>query len=108
MMFAPALFGASGLKGEAGNSSDPWLARDKLAHFSASLAVVGLSHHLMSCESGFPAARSRGHAAGLAISLGLVKEVKDKNKPGNFFSFRDLAADLLGTGIGLLLFTLND
>lgn len=93
--------------GDDGQSADRWTGRDKLSHFAFSLGAVGLSHHLLAAESGFNDSQSRIHAAGVAVSLGLAKEIRDQAIPGNVFSIKDLAADLLGTAVGLLLFTLK-
>ena len=94
--------------GDDGQWADRWMGRDKLSHFAFSLGAVGLSYHLLAAESGFSGSRSRSHAAGVAVSLGLAKEVRDQASPGNTFSLKDLAADLLGTAVGLLIFTIND
>lgn len=93
--------------GADGKLTDRWAGRDKLSHFAFSLGVVGLSHHLLSAESGFSGPRARSHAAGVAVSLGLAKEIRDGASPGNIFCLKDLAADLLGTAAGLLLFAIK-
>jgi uncharacterized protein YfiM (DUF2279 family) len=37
------------------------------------------------------------------MSLGFVKELYDRRKPGNHFCWKDLAADAAGVLIGLII-----
>ena len=102
------LAGAGSLKGqETGkiNYNDRWLARDKVSHLALSAALVGFSYHLLRYEQQKPQASSRNLAAGLSLGFGLAKETRDSGRPCNHFSFKDLAADLLGVGLGLIIFT---
>jgi hypothetical protein len=51
-----------------------------------------------------------GAIVGLALSYylmfaSLAKETRDASRPGNHFCFKDLTADLLGAGLGILIFT---
>jgi uncharacterized protein YfiM (DUF2279 family) len=84
---------------------DRWLARDKASHLALSAAMVGFGYHLFHYEQGQPRTSSRNLALGLTLSLGLAKETRDSGRPGNHFSCRDLAADLLGAGLGTIIFT---
>ncbi len=85
--------------------ADPWLARDKAAHFALSCAVVGFGYHLGHIEGGQGRRTARAAAAGIAVSLGALKEFRDGSSRANRFSLKDLAADLAGTACGILLFT---
>jgi len=94
-----------GQETEAKVYDDRWLARDKVSHLAVSVALVGFSYHLLRYEQQKPRASSRNLAAGLSLGWGLAKETRDSSRPGNHFCFKDLAADLLGAGLGLLIFT---
>jgi uncharacterized protein YfiM (DUF2279 family) len=89
----------------AAPSVDRWLARDKAAHFALSCAMVGFGYHLCHTEGEQEKAAARYTAAGAAISLGALKELRDGTKKGNWFSLKDLAADAAGIVCGVLLFT---
>jgi putative lipoprotein len=84
---------------------DRWLARDKASHLALSAALVGFGYHLLRYERHKGAASSRNLAVGLTLGLGLSKEARDASRPDNHFSYKDLAADLLGAGLGVLIFT---
>jgi VanZ family protein len=49
--------------------------------------------------------RSRWSAALSTLTIGAIKEVRDRYHPGSTASFRDLAADGAGILIGMLLFS---
>lgn len=92
----------------AGNGpNDNWLARDKLAHVTVSLAAVGLANHWLEAESAETPVRARNTAVVFTLSLGVTKEFYDGAQNGNRFSFKDLAADIVGAALGTLLFTIN-
>ncbi len=87
--------------------NDRWLARDKVSHLALSAALVGFSYHLLRYEQQKPVASSRNLAAGISLGWGIAKETRDASRPGNHFCFKDLAADLLGAGLGMLIFTIK-
>src|SRR5690606_34065861 len=80
---------------------DPWLGRDKLLHFGVSVGIAlggyGLGVPLFDCE---PPRFALG--GGLALGLGIGKELWDLAGDGDA-SWRDLAWDVLGTAVGLLV-----
>ncbi|MDP2807727.1 MAG: hypothetical protein Q8O74_06275 [bacterium] len=84
---------------------DRWLARDKVSHLAVSAALVGFTYHLLRYEQQKTGASSRNLAAGISLGWGLAKETRDASRPGNHFCFKDLTADLLGAGLGILIFT---
>jgi putative lipoprotein len=92
---------------EGTGASDRWLGRDKLSHFAVSLAAVGFANHWLEAESAQPPVRARNNAVVFSLSLGMVKELHDGAQKGNRFSFKDLAADILGAALGTVLFTMN-
>jgi len=87
---------------------DLWFSQDKFHHFTASfLGTLCLSQVSMNMV-----VDDHGHAslAGSSImaSVGIVKEFSDEKKPNNHFCWKDLIANFLGSGFGMVLFlTLN-
>ncbi|MBI5805532.1 hypothetical protein HZA73_05755 [candidate division TA06 bacterium] len=104
------LAGVGNLQGQGTEEElhhDRWLARDKVSHLALSAALAGFSYHLLRYEQRETGAASRNLAAGISLGWGLAKETRDASRPGNHFCFRDLAADLLGAGLGILIFTIK-
>lgn len=102
------LAGAGSLRGQGtkkNNFDDRWLARDKASHLAVSAALVGFTHHLLRYEQGNVRAASRNLSVGMSLGWGLAKEARDASRPNNHFSYKDLAADLLGAGLGMIIFT---
>ncbi len=80
---------------------DPWFGRDKALHFgfSAALASGGYAAGALIWDG--PTERLLA-GAGLSLSLGVAKEIADMAGAGDP-SWRDLAWDVVGTGVGLAL-----
>ncbi len=84
---------------------DRWLAVDKYRHLTASALLMGLSYNLARCEG-----RQKRHPAivigcSFSLSLGIAKEAWDAHRAGNYASLKDLAADIIGIGLGILCMT---
>ncbi|HEY7894822.1 MAG TPA: DUF2279 domain-containing protein [Gemmatimonadaceae bacterium] len=84
--------------GAGHQGADPWFGPDKLKHFFVSAFVESASY------SALRAARVSHHdaivsAAGIAVSVGIAKELHDARTPEGF-SFRDLTWDAAGTAAG--------
>lgn len=74
---------------------DRWLAPDKVKHFLLSAFVESVSYGALRAarvEHG----RALGAAAGVAVAVGIGKEVHDRRVAGDF-SAKDLAWDVAGT-----------
>lgn len=82
-------------------TTDRWLARDKLWHFTASALLQSAGHGVLRANGRSYGDASRT-AAGLAFGLGVLKEVWDARGPGDA-SWRDLAADAAGTAAGAVV-----
>ncbi len=85
----------------AGPDPDPWIAKDKALHFSFSAIIAGGSYAM-----GTAIFDARGHAliaaGGLTLAIGAGKELIDLAGYGDP-SWRDFAADVAGTIVGLAL-----
>lgn len=86
-------FQASGLE-------DRWLAEDKLRHFALSFAATQMTYGGARAVAGHDAAAAT--AVVTAVSLGLAKELRDRNA-GQHFSLKDLAWDMGGVALGFAL-----
>ena len=86
---------------------DPWLAPDKGLHFLGSMMVTIAVAKTSQQYLDYPISKSRNFAFAFSFSLGLSKECYDATKPRNFFSWKDLMADGLGTLVGGLILALQ-
>lgn len=80
---------------------DPWVAKDKALHFGVSAGIASGSY-----AAGAALLDARGHAliaaAGITLAIGASKELFDLTMPGwGDPSWRDFAADVAGTIVGL-------
>jgi len=82
---------------------DPWLARDKFLHCTVSAGVAGVGYLSFRHLADLDEARSRWAASLTVLGMGLLKETRDRRRPNSWFSLRDLVADLVGIGVGLLI-----
>ncbi|MHB2149119.1 YfiM family protein [Calditrichota bacterium LG25] len=86
---------------------DYWIAPDKGLHFLGSMMATIASAKTLEQQFDFNKERSRAWAIGFSISLGVAKELRDSRQPNNFFSWKDLTADCLGTALGRLILELK-
>lgn len=91
------------LLGQHSAPPDQWLAVDKLQHLVFSAHLTLLSYQVARQSYYNTATTSRIESAMLVLSLGVGKEVWDSKKPNDKFSYKDLVADALGIGLGLIL-----
>lgn len=76
---------------------DRWLAEDKARHFAMSFAVTGMGYGAARLMA--EPAPARSAAAGLAVLLGIGKEVVDAHQREQF-SLKDLVWDAVGVALG--------
>ena len=81
---------------------DEWFAMDKLKHFSTSFYLTTTLFYSQNRIFDLKTDQANRNAAGLTISLGLLKEIRDLKQKENYFSWRDLVADILGAGAAIL------
>ncbi len=83
--------------------ADAWLAPDKGKHFLGSLMLTVFTARALHQEFGVSDRRSRRIGVGVSLSLGLIKEMRDRRQPGNHFCWKDLLANLGGIGVAIVL-----
>jgi len=84
---------------------DKWLAWDKVEHLGVSALFSGTLYSVFHDFYNNDRKSSLYLSSSLTFSLGLGKEFYDRRTPRNKFSYKDLVADVLGIGIGLLIAT---
>lgn len=83
--------------------SDSWLTRDKSHHFLSSAFLSAAAYYFFREEQKFSDQRSLVGGFCFSLSMGLAKELRDGLKKNNAFSVKDLAANLFGIAVGLLI-----
>lgn len=83
---------------------DAWLGRDKALHFGASFLLTLSGQYVLTDKGNLSNAEALPFSAGVALGLGVAKEVADSRRAvGPHFSLRDLAVDALGVAVGVLV-----
>ena len=82
---------------------DPWLGRDKFLHCAVSAGISSMGYLSFRHLTDAGDARSRWAASLGTLGIALLKEERDRRRPESFFSVRDLVADMVGIGVGLLI-----
>jgi uncharacterized protein YfiM (DUF2279 family) len=91
------------LKSMSFTISDSWFSRDKAHHFLTSAFLASAGYYYSREISGNSDIHARTVGVSFSLSLGLFKEIRDGMQQKNSFSWKDLVADCLGTGLGILL-----
>lgn len=82
---------------------DAWLGLDKVKHLSLScISTIFIARHIQIAQNS-PLAKGRAIGAAVTLNLGVLKEWRDHKRPANHFCWKDLTANLLGVGFGIIL-----
>jgi uncharacterized protein YfiM (DUF2279 family) len=84
---------------------DKWIAWDKVEHLGVSALFSGTLYSVFHNFYDNDRKASIYLSSSLTFGLGLGKEFYDRRTPRNKFSYKDMVADVLGIGIGLLIAT---
>ena len=84
---------------------DKWFAEDKAEHLVVSAFLTGVSCSIFRDFYRNREESSICFSVAMTLSLGLGKEFHDRRTPQGKFSYKDLAADVLGIGLGLWIAT---
>lgn len=77
------------------------IGSDKYLHFLACQMISFLTAKIVGCLVPYGWALLVGFVT--AITVGLVKEFRDRREPGNMFSWGDVIADLAGAVVGAMM-----
>lgn len=86
---------------------DSWLGIDKIKHFFMSAFIESVSYSVLQAANVKRRPALTG-AIGISAGFGVARELHDRRKPGNRFSYRDLTWDALGIAAGAVLLTHTD
>ena len=84
---------------------DHWFGQDKIHHFAVSAFLTGFGYYAAKNELNFSNAPAKNFSIGFSISFGVLKEIYDGTLKKSVPSYKDLVADMAGTGVGLLILT---
>ena len=83
-----------------GAPPDDWFGRDKALHVGASFLLTLSGQYVLIEKADLSNERALPVSAGVALALGLAKEVADSQRTRHpLFSWRDLAADAAGVAL---------
>jgi len=86
---------------------DGWFAADKYSHVSASAFLVAGQMFAFKYATDMSDKQARSTAAVATLVIGVGKEIYDKVSGKGTASIRDLVADGVGIGFGILIFSIN-
>lgn len=89
---------------QAAVARDSWFGIDKIKHFFISAFIESISYSALQA-SGVKRRPALGTAIGVSATFGVAREIHDKRKPGNRFSYKDLSWDALGISVGAVMLT---
>lgn len=89
---------------QAAVARDSWFGIDKIKHFFISAFVESVAYSGLQA-AGVNRRPAVAGAIGITAAVGVGREIHDKRKPGNRFSYRDLAWGGLGIAAGAALVT---
>ena len=77
------------------------IGSDKYLHFLACQMISFLTAKIVGCLAPYGWALLVGFVT--AVTVGFVKELRDRRQPGNMFSWGDIIADLAGAVVGAMM-----
>jgi putative lipoprotein len=83
---------------------DSWFGIDKIKHFFMSAFIESVSYSALQAAHVNRRSALAG-AVGVTAAFGVGRELHDRRTPGNWFSYRDLTWDAIGTAAGAVLLT---
>jgi putative lipoprotein len=89
---------------QAAVARDSWFGIDKIKHFFISAFIESVAYSGLQA-AGVNRRPAVAAAIGITAAVGVAREIHDKRKPGNRFSYRDLTWGGLGIAAGATLVT---
>ncbi len=86
---------------------DRWFGPDKADHFLTSTVLTGLGYYAARKELNLSSSASQQSAVVFSLSLGSLKEIYDGLSGTGTASWKDLIADIAGTGLGLIIISVE-
>ena len=83
-------------------NQDRWFGEDKAKHVVASFILTGASAYYCRHRQKWSDEKGVTFGASFTLSMGIAKEIGDLRSNTHFFSWKDLVADFLGIGLGVV------
>lgn len=102
---APVMAGGFNLLPDsvATQKEDNWLAPDKALHVTGSMIIMAAAGVNLRRRAGYSKQKALRFGFGFTFALGTAKEFYDAAKANNYFSYKDLSADIIGACVGAFL-----
>ncbi|MCL4705936.1 VanZ family protein [bacterium] len=84
-------------------ASDSWFGKDKADHLTLSAALTAAQYYALHREANMSSRRSLQTAVASTALIGVAKEIYDATARKRFASKKDLAADVLGIALAVIL-----
>jgi uncharacterized protein YfiM (DUF2279 family) len=84
-------------------SKDSWFGPDKTHHFFTSAVMTGLGFVIINTATDRSVNSSLAISGTVTFSIGALKEIRDKHNKSGHASLKDMLANVLGIGLGILL-----
>jgi len=84
--------------------NDQWFSKDKMDHLLVSTFLTVGGYYFLQREQNHSHQTSTHFSLAFAFSMGMAKEIRDGFQKHNAASVKDLVADILGIGMGFMLF----
>jgi putative lipoprotein len=81
---------------------DSWFGIDKIKHFFISAFIESVSYSALQAARANRKTAMSG-AIGVSAAFGVARELHDRRRPGNRFSYKDLTWDALGITAGAVM-----
>lgn len=84
--------------------TDQWFSRDKAQHLIANFYLTGVTKLTLQKIAHSSGKKSLRNSVLITLSISVFKEYHDSRSENNYFSVKDLVADLAGLVIAILVF----
>ncbi len=106
--FVPATAGGfrllpDSLHSQTEENADSWLGVDKALHVTGSMIVMAAISINLQRQAAYSRPKALRVGFGFTFALGTAKEIWDGSKADNYFSYKDLTANIIGACLGAFL-----
>ena len=91
------------LHSKAEQNTDSWLGVDKALHVTGSMIFMTAVRVNLRRRAAYSRQDALRVGFGFTFAFGTAKEIYDGSKTDNYFSYKDLTADIIGACIGAFL-----
>jgi uncharacterized protein YfiM (DUF2279 family) len=88
------------LAGSALADTDSFFGEDKAKHFLVSACMTGMLSYAFALNQNLKVDKPLVAACSITLSMGVLKELRDRREKDNHFCFKDLLWDAIGVSAG--------